>query len=296
MDVQQLEHFRILAERLHFGEAAEALGISQPALSDQIAKLERALGVPLFDRSGRRVRLTPAGEVYRSDVNKLLADFDAATANARDAHRGQRGKLIVAASSAAMLTDVPDVVRAFRERYAGVTVEVRTMRSREVLAALTDRAAHVGVMRAPAAAGPIESEILREHAFRVILPTAHPAAKHPNVRLADLNGESLILQPRWQVPETYDQVVALCHALGFVPASIVEVTGFESAIGLIRCELGVMVLPGPWEQLFAHPDVTIRLIANSDAWRFPIAAARHRDERSEHVAHFLATAHTTTSL
>ena len=287
MDTRVLRNFLVVAEQLHFGHASELIGTSQPALSQQIRALETSLGVELFERAQRRVRLTAAGAIYRAEVQALLARLESANVHAREAHQGHRGELIVGASSPAALSDVPHIISAFRAAYPDVALRMRIMRSSDLFEALNAREIHVGFTRVPTGEPAIVSDVMWSYPYRVILPAAHPLARNAEIDLADLNNETLISYRRASIPESHDQIIAMCHAFGFDPKRFEEVPGIESAIGLIACGFGVALFPTPWERTFALPEVAFRPIARADAWRFRIAMCRHRDERSSLTQSFV---------
>lgn len=287
LDTRVLRNFLVVAEQLHFGHAAELIGTSQPALSQQIRALETSLGVELFERAKRRVRLTAAGAIYRAEVEGILGRLEQANGHAREAHQGHRGELIIGASSPAALSDVPHIISAFRTAYPHVALRMRIMRSSDLFEALNAREIHVGFTRVPSGEPDIVSDVMWAHPYRVVLSSEHPLAKHAEVDLSELNSETLISYRRALIPESHDQIIAMCHALGFDPKRFEEVPGIESAIGLIACGFGVALFPTPWERTFALPEVAFRPIAHSDDWRFRIAMCRHRDDCSSLTESFI---------
>src|SRR5687768_8385208 len=102
-DLRQLRYFVAVAEELHFGRAAARLGMAQPPLTQQIQKLERELGHPVFDRRGRRTSLTDAGRVLLEEAARLLRDYDAALDRVRRAGRGETGEITVGSPPSMML-------------------------------------------------------------------------------------------------------------------------------------------------------------------------------------------------
>lgn len=290
MDTRVLRNFLVVAEHLHFGQAAESIGTSQPALSQQIRALETALGVELFERAKRRVRLTAAGAIYRAEVEGVLGRLESANGHAREAHQGHRGELIVGASSPAALSAVPRIVSAFRAAYPNVVLRMQIMRSSDLFEALNAREIHVGFTRVPNGEPAIVADVMWTHPYRVVLSAEHPLAERADVDLSDLTSETLISYRRASIPESHDQIIAMCHALGFDPKRFEEVPGIESAIGLIACGFGVALFPAPWERTLALPEIAFRPIARSEGWRFGIAMCRHRDDRSSLTQSFLELA------
>jgi DNA-binding transcriptional LysR family regulator len=287
MDTRLLRNFLVVAEHEHFREAAELIGTSQPALSQQIRALEAELGVELFERAKRRVRLTAAGALYRHEVEDILVRLGAANVHAREAQHGHRGALTIGASSPAVLSDVPALIEGFRSASPDVTLTLKIMRSNDLFDALNAREIDVGFTRSMIAQPDLRSAQMWAYPYRLILPANHPLARYSEIDLATLGDETLITYHRASIPESFDHIIALCHELGFDPKRIDEVAGIEPAIGLIACGFGITVLPTPWERTIGLPEVAFRPIARSENWRFSIDLCWHHEERSSLTARFV---------
>src|SRR5580692_7499155 len=122
IELRELVHFTTVADALHFSAAAESLGISQPSLSRSIARLERRLGFPLFERTTRRISLTPAGEVFMADCRRLLADMDGAIRRAQ--RLGKSGSLKLAVRPGAGLSVLTGLLGSYAELPGSGPVEV----------------------------------------------------------------------------------------------------------------------------------------------------------------------------
>src|SRR5687767_10108543 len=131
MELRQLRYFLAVAEELHFGRAAEKLHMSQPPLTVQIRRLEKELGSELFDRTTRRVSLTPMGESFQKRVKAVLDDLEDAVAEINDVGSGRRGRLRVGFVSSASYTVIPEAVRRFRELQPRVDLMLRPLTSGE---------------------------------------------------------------------------------------------------------------------------------------------------------------------
>ena len=288
MELRQLRYFAALAEELHFRRAAELLDIAQPTLSQQIIALEDELGARLFERSKRSVRLTGAGTVFRSEVQTILTQVGLAANHVREAEAGRRGVLEIGSSGPPMSASLPRVIRAFRAANPEITLNVRMMYSSDILEELKGRRIHVGFGRADMDAPELTSKKLWSFPYHVVLPSDHAEVGRKSVRLDRLSGETLITYPRTLIGESYDQMIAFCHAQGFRPKAVEEVTNAASVVGLVACGLGISILP--FTGALDPADVVTRPIAGSREWRFPIAAYWRIDGHSPLVEALLDVA------
>ncbi|MEE4464097.1 LysR family transcriptional regulator, partial [Azotobacter chroococcum] len=146
MELRHLRYFIAVAEELHFGRAAEQLGISQPPLSQQIQALEEELGVRLFERTNRRVALSEVGRLFLPEARQVLAQLEQAVAVARRAQHGELGELKVGFTSSAPFTStIPRAIRAFRQACPEVHLDLRELSSRGVAEAVHEGRLQVGV-------------------------------------------------------------------------------------------------------------------------------------------------------
>jgi DNA-binding transcriptional LysR family regulator len=132
MDLQRLHTFQVLSETLHFRHAAERLGLTQSAVSQQIASLEKDLGAPLFERIGRRVYRTPAGEVLAREAVKVLSTVGRAREAVSAVSRGDAGRLRVGASTTPGIYLLPDVLGRFRSDFPRVELDFRLANSSRI--------------------------------------------------------------------------------------------------------------------------------------------------------------------
>ncbi|AGZ43058.1 LysR family transcriptional regulator [Actinoplanes friuliensis] len=189
LEVRQLRYFVAVAEELHFGRAAERLGMAQPPLSRAIRELERQLGVQLLVRTTRQVALTPAGEVLLRDARIAL---DAVTAAARRArHAGCPApalRLALKADYDAGL--LPLLLDAYQEEEAALPVELLLGGRGEQVPALRDGRADVALLPVPFDATDLDVEELLTEPRVVAMAAADPLAAHSVLRLADLTGRT----------------------------------------------------------------------------------------------------------
>jgi DNA-binding transcriptional LysR family regulator len=190
LEVRQLRYFVAVAEELHFGRAAERLGMAQPPLSRAIREVERQLGVRLFERTTRAVSLTPAGEVLLRDARRALDAVSAASRRASNAGRPSPTlRLALKADFDAGL--LPHIIAAYREAPASLPVEVLLGGRGEQVPALHDGRADVALLPTPFDDRGLDHELLITEPNLVALAVTDPLAARPSLRLADFTGRDL---------------------------------------------------------------------------------------------------------
>jgi DNA-binding transcriptional LysR family regulator len=258
--LRHLRNFLVVAEELHFGRAAVRLHISQPPLSQSIQRLERELGVDLFDRSHRGVALTDAGRLVLSEAREVLAGADRLHALAARLRKGEAGTLRAGVPPDLGGRAVAKLVTAFRERTDGVELKLREIDTAEQLRALADRSLDVGVLRHPFDMSWLSLGAVLTSPLGVLLPHGHPLAEQDAIRLADLNGLALVLFPRAAAPPLHDEVLTTCARHGFTPREVHQAANPEFALGLVLAGGSVALHNGVeppqdavWRPLRGHP-------------------------------------------
>ncbi|WP_045392544.1 LysR substrate-binding domain-containing protein [Falsirhodobacter sp. alg1] len=191
-DLRQLRYFVCLAEELHFGRAAERLGMAQAPLSMQIRQMEQQLGVVLFHRTTRRTRLTSAGETLLRHARTLLDGADRAAAHTRAMSDQAGGRLRVAGVSVALSHVLPPILREFRRIRPAVIVQVSPLNTSGQLKVLEAGDIDVAFIRPTERAAFMQTEYLMSEGFVAALPKGHPLAKKSALEVTDFEGESLI--------------------------------------------------------------------------------------------------------
>ncbi|SDZ13417.1 LysR family transcriptional regulator [Pseudomonas sp. NFIX28] len=252
MELRHLRYFIAVAEELHFGRAAQALGISQPPLSQQIQVLEQEIGARLFERTNRRVELSEAGRLFLDEARQVLAQVDKAADVARRAQRGELGELKIGfTSSAPFNSNIPQAIFTFRQRFPEVRLMLREMSSTQVAEALMDESIQVGIMRPlplPDELGVVE--LLREPLVAV-LGSKHPlvAGSEAGLALSALAHEPFVFFPRSYGSGLYAQLLSLARDAGFTPHFAQEAGEAMTIIGLVAAGLGVSVLPASYQRM-----------------------------------------------
>ncbi|ARN46461.1 LysR substrate-binding domain-containing protein [Pseudomonas aeruginosa] len=251
MELRHLRYFIAVAEELHFGRAAERLGISQPPLSQQIQALEEEIGARLFERTNRRVELTDAGRLFLDESRQVLAQVDKAVLLARRAHLGELGELKIGFTSSAPFTStIPSSIHAFRKAYPDVHLDLQEMSSRQVLKALLEESLQVGVIRPLALPDAVHWVELFREPLVAVLRADHPlaAGSEDGLAIAALAEEPFVFFPRSYGTGLYDQVIALARQAGFSPRIAQEASEAMTIIGLVSAGLGVSILPASFRR------------------------------------------------
>ncbi|HEK1683888.1 TPA: LysR family transcriptional regulator [Pseudomonas putida] len=252
MELRHLRYFIAVAEELHFGRAAQQLGISQPPLSQQIQALEQELGARLFERTNRRVELSEAGRLFLEEARQVLAQVDKAADVARRAQLGELGEMKIGFTSSAPFTSrIPQAIHAFRQRFPAVHLHLKEMSSREVVDAVFDESIEVGLMRPlPVPEGLAVTELFREPLV-VVLNASHPLALcgEQGLFMRDLAHEPFVFFPRSYGSGLYAQLMDLARQAGFSPHFAQEAGEALTIIGLVSAGLGVSVLPASFQRI-----------------------------------------------
>ncbi|WP_104063620.1 LysR substrate-binding domain-containing protein [Arthrobacter sp. 4R501] len=270
MELRQLRYFLVVADELHFGRAAERLHITQPPLTVAVRRLERELGVQLFDRTTRRVALTAAGEAFKDRVQAAVADLDDAAGDVADVAAGKSGKIRVGFVSSASYTAVPEAIRAFRQHRPRINLVLNPLTSGEQIEQLLDGSLDLGLIRDPGDVPGLNLELLSTEDLVVVLPDSHRLAAAEEVRPQDLEGEPMILFPYRLMPGFVARVLRLFDPLPTPPVVIQQAIHQETVLGLVAAGLGISVLPES-VQRFQMPGVTTRRLTGRPQTELHIA-------------------------
>jgi DNA-binding transcriptional LysR family regulator len=249
MELRHLRYFVAVADELHFGRAAERLHISQPPLSQQIRALEAELGLDLFSRSGRTIKLTPAGKEFLVYARQVLAQVEQGVRSAQAVQRGETGRLTVGFITSMAYTYLPWVLRVFRSRFPKVELVLTEQETWSQLQAIAEERLHVGIVRGPVDTPGLASVTALSEPFVVALPENHVLAAARTVQLRKLVQEEFILFPREIGGHFYTQLMRLFQEAGFVPKVAQEAVQMHVVAGLVSAGIGVALVPASVELL-----------------------------------------------
>jgi len=246
-ELRPLRYFLAVADELHFGRAAARLNISQPSLSYAIRNLEESLGVELFTRTKRDVRLTQAGRLLLREAPDALAELERALTRAGQAGRGELGELSVGFVPAASSALVPRSVAEFREKYPEVRLELSEMLDEPLLEAIAAHQVDVGLVRTPMKAdSSLSFEQVVADRMCAVVPRSHSLADRQELTYGELAGETFVVcscaRPRADARAEHDRVVESCLAAGFTPHVAQESSLPYTTLGLVSAGVGITVL------------------------------------------------------
>jgi DNA-binding transcriptional LysR family regulator len=216
-ELRHLRYFVAVAEELNFSRAAERLHMAQPPLSAAIRQLERELGVALFTRTSREVRLTDAGRTFLDGARRTLAEADRAAHEARRAGAGELGRVRIGYSWSVRFETLPAIGRQLRASHPDIDLLTQEMWNARMPTALADGTIDVAIALCPEVASKLEFEPIRSEPLVALLPADHALAGEVVLPLKSLANEEFVLFPRELAPRLHDAFMAIYRSAGFEP-------------------------------------------------------------------------------
>ncbi|HEY8752528.1 MAG TPA: LysR family transcriptional regulator [Arthrobacter sp.] len=285
MELRHLRYFVVVAETCHFGQAAERLQIAQPPLSQQIPHLEAELGIELFARTTRSVKLTPAGESFLVDAQRILRSVDAAGRRARRFAAGKAGTLRIGLTGTASYAQLPVLARLVKEQLPDVVLDIRTeLLTPAIELALVSGELDVGVLRPPVRDASLEMRPIAREPFVVALPEGHRLAAARTLSVGELRAEDFIMYPSGR-SVIHDVVIRACRTAGYHPRVAHESDKTSTQLSLVAAGLGIAILPESVRGI-ALAGVHYRAVTGADD--VELALAWSRAAESPVVGSFLA--------
>ncbi|WP_097975827.1 LysR family transcriptional regulator [Streptomyces sp. gb14] len=283
MELRHLNAFLAVAEELHFGRAAKRLQMAQPPLSQQIRQLEKELGVQLFHRNTRSVRLTSAGESFLEPVRTVLDDLDTAVRAARSAGIGEYGRVTIGFAGASSHETLPRLTRAVRAAHPGLELVMTGQTyANTALSRVADGSLDLGFVRLPVPRPGVAHRVIDEEELVCALPSDHPLARRETVPLDVLAGEPFVSFPANSGSTVRDAMTEACESAGFTPRVVQEAPDSYTILALVAAGVGVTLTVTSVQHIqqnglvyrpLAGPTVRLRAAL---AWRADNASAALR--------------------
>lgn len=289
MELRHLRYFLAVGEEQHYGRAARRLRVAQPALSRQIQDLEEEVGFQLFERLPRGVKLSAAGQLFLTDVRRILQDVNEAAARAARVARGESGTLRVGfTENASWRGVVPQSFRRFRELQPDAELQLQPSPSLVQLEAIRSGRLDAGfVFNMPKADPELNGLPVAMPRIELAVPRGHPLTKVKQIRLRDLASASFVWFPRSESPALYDRLVHECFRGGLKSPHIVQEGKDEATVlSLVATGLGVgWVLETA--RLRRPKSVVILSVVDLDLPQ-PLSLSWRKDNQSPLLAKFVA--------
>lgn len=239
--LRRLAYFRVLARELHFTRAAEKLMLTQSALTRAIILLEEEIGTPLFERSKRHVRLTPAGEMFLKGCDRVVDTIEGAIDQARKAADGRLGRLSIGYTDTAISGRLPDIVNIFRRTYPDVEIKFFGAYTKQLLEMLSTGQLDVGFMTGPVTHPDVAAIDVQVDRLVAIVPKSHELAGRRAIRLAELADSDFILGDLAHWTVYHEMLFRACKKAGFEPRIVQTAPDLRGIVGLVSCGMGVSV-------------------------------------------------------
>ncbi|MFM0157078.1 MULTISPECIES: LysR family transcriptional regulator [Paraburkholderia] len=260
-DLRQLRQFVVVAEELHFRRAAARLHMTQPPLTQAMRGLEYSLEIPLFDRTKKKVALTPAGEALLEYARRLLRASDELPGLVKAAANGQTGRLRLAFVSTVAYGRVPGWMSHFRQLNPDVSLELHEATLDVQLASLEADEVDAGFILHALGAVPVGFSALQVlvEPFLVALPANHIAATKSVLRFADIAADPIVIFPRTVVPSLFDALLSYYHLSGVTPRIAQEAIEMQTIVSLVAAGMGIAWVPQVFAR-FPRPGVVYHLV------------------------------------
>ncbi|MEK3835772.1 LysR family transcriptional regulator [Paenibacillus sp. FSL R7-0128] len=255
MELLQLQYFIAVARLEHMTEAAHRLHVSQSSLSKTIQRLEEDLGVPLFDRSGRKLRLNEPGRRFFQRAEKALFELEQGRQELKDLSSLESSNLELAVTTASTL---PGILREFRLKLPDIHFHVQMLPMQEMIPLLQRGEVDFCLSSPPVRGEELECQVVCNDHIYLAVPAAHPLAERKSLALIELKNEWFV-----GVKQGYgirDLVDSVCQASGFLPRYVYEGDEPARLIDLVEAGIGLAFIPGTARNAQDH----IRLIPLED--------------------------------
>jgi DNA-binding transcriptional LysR family regulator len=300
MELRHLRYFVAVAEELHFRRAAERLHVAQPAVSEQVRKLEAELGVKLFERTQRKVALTAAGSAMLEEARRALRQAEIAKQAAQDADEGSRQWLRIGYLADSLPAIVPRALQRVTGQTPGVQARLEAGPPSHLIDGVRNQRLDAAIVTHPSPTNGLRTTSLGPQGAVLALPLGHPNALDPAIDLGRMAPTKLLVLPRETNPAFHNAMVSACHETGISPSLIeVEEPHVEHVLLAVASGSGMAILPESAAERFATPGVRfVSLEGARPTWECVVVTRRDNDKLATHAflrAVSSAAAHATAS-
>lgn len=242
LELRQLRYFIEVAEREHVTEAADNLNVAQSAVSFQITKLEEELGISLFERKGRNIKLTQIGAIFLFYIKKALKSIDDAKEKIDEYLDPQSGTIRIGYPTSLASYWLPTVISAYKEKVPNVSFHLRQGSYAFLIDAVKNGEIDLAFLGPVPTKDPdLKARILFTESISALLPINHPLSERKSLSLSDLRNDSFVLFPKGYI--LHKIAVDACNQAGFIPNITSEGEDMDALKGLVSAGIGVSLLP-----------------------------------------------------
>ncbi|UKS29405.1 LysR substrate-binding domain-containing protein [Paenibacillus sp. HWE-109] len=238
MELLQLQYFLAVARLEHVTDAARSLHVTQSSLSKTIQRLEEDLGVPLFDRTGRKLRLNAFGSRFLHRAERALFELEQGKQELSDLSSPQHGTIELAVTNASTL---PNILRIFQKKHPQIQFHVQMLTTQEMITLLHRGEVDFGLSSPPTNEDEIECQIVFADPILVAVPLGHRLADRSRISLSELKDERFVGVKRGYL--TRDLVDSVCSSAGFVPRYVYEGNEPTRLSALVEAGIGIAFIP-----------------------------------------------------
>ncbi|GAK40378.1 GltC [Paenibacillus sp. TCA20] len=242
MEIRQMRYFIEVARREHVTDAANALHVAQSSVSRQIVQLESELGVDLFIRKGRRVKLTPIGKILLARVEQVMNMIGEAEREVKEYLDPEKGVVRIAFPISLAAHVLPTVIYAFRQRYPEARFQMRQALYRDLIDGVINGEFNLAMIAPLPGEDPqIQSKLLFTERIVALLPLQHRLADRTAIQLSDMQDDAFVTLPEGTIFR--EIVLRACSEIGFTPHIAFEGDDIDALKGLVSAGLGVALMP-----------------------------------------------------
>ena len=242
-ELRQLRYFLTVAEELHFRRAAEKLFIAQPGLSRQIKELEKEIGLTLFERNNRSVKLTPAGLYLKEEVKRILKEMNHSVEHAKLLHDGLQGNLKFGYVGSAMQKIIPELLLKLGKAHPKMVINLKEMDNQKQLQDLIAKDIDIGFVRIERIPKGLKAKAVIKENFCLVLPEDHDLTARKFKSIQQLEQESFILFDPAYSSSYYEKVMQIFDDHGFSPIVTHNTIHASSIYKLVQHKLGISIVP-----------------------------------------------------
>lgn len=242
MELRQLKYFIEVAEREHMSEAAEHLNVAQSAISRQITNLEKELGVQLFERKGRNVKLLPIGRIFLTHVKDAMKAIDYAKLQMDEYIDPERGTIKIGFPTSLASSILPQLLAEFKNAYPNIKIQLQQGSYNELIDVIKNRELNLAIL------GPVvfDDPLIKGHPLfyekmYLLLPHQHRLSRRKSIYLNELKEEDFVLFPKGYIFEKL--IVDACYSVGFEPSVVAEGVDLDAIKGMVAAGMGLSILP-----------------------------------------------------